>query len=179
MDAALAFPRQKVGLDVDEVCAGWISAWVEREGLASPPTSWDFDPDIAAKLKVSYADPGFWEGIRPASDPAQIRFIPHCYVTNRPPELHALTADWLARHGFPAAPLYTGEYGISKLDRIRSLGLDLFVDDNPDTFEELTGNGVVCFLFDTPQNRHVDARGLRVSSLADPKLLRELSRTAV
>jgi hypothetical protein len=131
------------------------------------PDKWDFDPEIESKLINSYNDQEFWFGLEPRSDPKDILFRPSCYITSRPDKLADLTILWLETHGFPQAPLFTGEYGKSKVETIKSLDLDIFVDDRPATFHEVNSSTkTVCYLFDTSQNSTVETE-YRISNLRE------------
>jgi len=55
----------------------------------------------------------------------------------------------------------------SKLDVIKSLNLDIFVDDKYDNFIELNKNGVFTYLLDKEWNRRYDVGHKRIKSLND------------
>lgn len=74
-------------------------------------------------------------------------------VTARPKEFKDSTVDWLARHGVNYDEIYLG-YD-HKLDAVRDLGLDVFIDDKLDNIVDIDNSGLGClaYLQDQPYNR--------------------------
>ena len=157
----------RIALDIDGVLANFSQAFIlrgQKLGLAGgwPAhwTRWDsWFPDTAAKTfsevwATVESDPHFWLYEVKKLDSAFVDFPVAAYVTARPiPD--ELTASWLGRMGFPEAPVVT--VSTSKLAVLQSLGIDLFVDDKVETFEELNAAGLRCLLMTQPHNRSHDA----------------------
>lgn len=147
----------RIGLDIDEVLADWTGAWAKKYGTDPRPTEWDFDPKIKKRLKKSKKK--FWMGIKPKDRPG---FTPYCYITSRAAKTK-WTVRWLRDNGFPDAPVYTT---YDKVATVKSLNLDIFVDDAPHHFKALTEAGIKTYLYDCPHNRHIKT-GMRIKSLKE------------
>lgn len=158
----------KVGLDIDEVLALWVPAWCDHWNMEEPQ-SWYFDRKIMdkfAQMREEGILDDFYLNLKPAIDPNTIPFEPHCYVTSRPVSTN-ITEQWLDKYGFPTRPVYTVGVGESKVDVIKSAGIEIFVDDRFDNFVELNKNGICCFLYDAPHNRRYDVGYKRIKTLKD------------
>jgi 5'(3')-deoxyribonucleotidase len=164
----VALPHPKIGLDIDEVLCDWIGAWVEHFKMDGPK-SWFFDKDIIKRfdqLKQEGMLDAFYLGLKPKISPDEIPFEPHCYVTSRPVDTH-VTQEWLETHGFPMRPVYTVAVGQSKVEVIRNAGVEIFVDDRYENFEELNRHGLCCFLMDAPHNQRYNVGFKRIKSLKE------------
>jgi hypothetical protein len=158
----------KIGLDIDEVLCDWVGGWIELWGIDRPKT-WFFDRDIMEKFNKMKEDgtiEEFYLNLKPKISPCEIPFEPHCYVTSRPVPTE-ITERWLDMNGFSARPVYTVHAGESKLDVIKSSGLEVFVDDRFDNFEELNKNGICTFLMDAEHNRRYNVGYKRIYHLKD------------
>lgn len=159
---------KKIGLDIDEVLAQWTPAWCKKWGMGEP-TSWFFDRDIVKRfdaMRENNTLDDFYLSLDVLTDPNNIPFEPHCYVTSRPVKTE-ITEKWLDEKGFPHRPVYTVELGHSKVDVIKDLGIDIFVDDRFDNFVQLNKAGICCYLFDAPHNRRYDVGYKRIKSLKE------------
>jgi 5'(3')-deoxyribonucleotidase len=159
---------KKIGLDIDEVLAAWLPSWCKYWNLNNP-TSWFFDRNILKKfdaMKEANTLDDFYLSLEPQTKPDDIPFEPYCYVTSRPVSTET-TEKWLDKNGYPHRPVYTVEMGQSKVDTIKSLNLDIFVDDRFDNFVELNKAGICCYLFDAPHNQRYDVGYKRIKSLKD------------
>jgi len=163
--------KAKIGLDIDEVICDWIGPWAKHWGFPTP-TAWFFDYTIRDKFDVMRAEGtlnDFYLNLPPKCTPCDIPFEPHCYVTSRPVPTE-VTQAWLKLHGFPLRPVITVGIGESKVDAIREAGVDIFVDDRYDNYEELNREGICCFLFDGPHNQRYDVGYKRIKSLKELKV---------
>lgn len=161
-------PKLRIGLDIDEVICDWVSAWVEFYGM-DVPTSWFFDTHIMERFERMRQDGvlnDFYLNLEPKCSPADIPFEPHCYVTSRPVDT-SVTEEWLRKNGFPMRPVITVPAGTSKIDALKAAGVDVFVDDRYENFEELNRNGICCFLFDAPHNQRYEVGFKRIKSLSE------------
>lgn len=164
-------PKLKIALDIDEVIAGFIPAWMKRWEI-KVPQSWYFD-DISrkfAEMKESGELDNFYlNHIQPICNPNDIPFEPHCYITSRPVNTE-LTEKWLALHGFPKRPVYTVPSNTSKVETFKKSGAEVLIDDKYETFKEFGENGLCCFLFDQPHNHRYDVGFKRIYSLKEFKI---------
>lgn len=159
----------KIGLDVDEVLAAWVSAWIKKYDIKETPKSWKFDPLILdrfdAMRKTGELDE-FYLNLEPLIDPSELPFEPHCYITSRPVNSE-VTAEWLKRNGFPEKPVCTVPLRASKVDVAKKMNVDVFVDDAHHNFLELNENGIKTYLFTRKHNEQFNVGDLRVNSLKD------------
>jgi hypothetical protein len=160
--------RRKIGLDIDGVLADFSGHIVAKVGLPDhKATHWN-DPIIREAYDSIRGDKEFWSTIPVLNSPTTIPFEPHCYITARSidPEV---TQSWLDNNGFPKAKLYCVGHGESKIEVAKSSGIDTYVDDNFDNFLDLTGAGILCYLFDAPYNQWYNVGHRRIKSLMELK----------
>lgn len=163
-------PKLKIGLDIDEVLCDWVSDWIKLYDM-HVPKSWFFDSHIMerfAAMKEAGTLDDFYLNLKPKCSPCDIPFEPHCYVTSRPVDTE-ITVQWLRKHNFPMRPVITVPAGTSKAQVLKEAGVDLFVDDRYDNFEELNRCGIGCVLFDAPHNQRYEVGFKRIKSLKDLK----------
>lgn len=156
----------KIGLDIDEVLCNWVGAWCDKDGKPQP-TSWKFDRNLLSKFE-EMRDSGkldeFYLSLDPLIKPEDIPFEPTCYITSRPID-SVITEQWLDKHGFPAAPVFTVGVSKTKVDVALEQGIDIFVDDSYDNFVSLNNAGVCCFLMDAPHNQRYNVGFKRIKTL--------------
>lgn len=161
-------PKPKIGLDIDEVLCNWVGAWCAYYNMPTP-TAWFFDGNIVKKfekMKEKGILDSFYADLEPLLKPEDLPFEPHAYVTSRPVSSE-ITTEWLRKHGFPIRPVITVKLGQSKADVIKDAGIDIFVDDRYDNFEELNRKGICCFLWDAPHNQRYEVGFKRIKSLKE------------
>lgn len=155
----------KIGLDIDEVLCDWVNPWCEKFNL-NKPHSWFFQRDISkhfADMEKNNELDEFYLNLKPLLDPKEIPFEPHCYVTSRPVSTE-VTQKWLDDNGFPTKPVFTVLPGTSKVEVIKAAGIDIFIDDRYENFEELNKNGILCYLWDAPHNQRYNVGFKRIKS---------------
>lgn len=164
----LTYP--KVGLDIDEVLADWLGSWMIKWNIERPKT-WFFDRQIMEKFKTM-REAGeldqFYLDLKPLVSPCDIPFEPHCYVTSRPVDT-SISEQWLDQWGFPTKPVHTVKLNESKVEVIKSLGIDIFIDDRFDNFVELNRAGINCLLMDSAHNQRYDVGYKRIFNFEDFK----------
>lgn len=160
---ALTMP--KIGLDIDEVLADWVGHWTKHHGQ-EVPEAWNFDRNISEKFKALQHDKEFWMSIPVKTDPSDIHFEPHCYITSRSIPVE-WTIEWLDKNGFPTMPVYSIGHKESKVDVAKKSGVDIFVDDRYENFVELTNAGIFTYLFDAPHNKRYNVGHRRIKNLSE------------
>lgn len=158
----------KIGLDIDEVLADWVTPWTKYFNLEKP-TSWFFDRDIMERFETMRKEgtlDDFYLTLPPKIVGSELPFEPHCYITSRPVST-AITEKWLDKHGFPARPVYTIPVGESKFETAKKAGVEYFVDDRFENFVDFNKNGICCFLFDAHHNQRYKVGHKRIKSLND------------
>jgi hypothetical protein len=160
--------EKKIGLDIDEVLADWVGDWTDMRGLETP-SSWYFDRELLQKfeeMKASGELDKFYMNLKPLINPSDIPFEPHCYITSRPVD-SSVTEAWLAKHGFPARPVFTTTSERTKVVIAKEQGLDIFVDDGWHNFKSLNQAGICTFLMDAPHNQRYSVGFKRIKCLKD------------
>ena len=154
---------KRIGLDIDDVIADTITRIMEYKGWTKRPASWN-DPRFSEELFSQLAvDKGFWMSIEPLV--SDLPFDPCCYVTSRSiPE--EWTKEWLDKHLFPAAPVIS-THGQSKVDVLKKLNVDIFVEDNYHNFVEINQAGIFCYLFSRTHNDQYEVGHRRIRTLHD------------
>lgn len=157
--------RPRIGLDVDEVLADFVSAYNERFGIETKPTNWNFDPKLKERIQELKNDKDFWMNIKPLISPSDIPFEPFCYVTSRvcPAEW---TAEWLEKNGFSCRPVYC-TYGEDKVEACKTAGVEWYIDDRFENFVKLNDEGICCFLWDAPHNSRYEVGAKRIKKFSD------------
>lgn len=157
----------KISLDIDEVLAGWVQAWVARHGIDKEVHCWSFDRLMFNRFEEMKEDKEFWLSIDPLIQPKDFPFEPHAYITARsvPQEW---TEEWLFdKIGYPYAPVYTVPFGASKVAVARASGTEIHVDDSFKNFVEMNKGGICTYLWDAPHNQKYDVGYKRISNLKD------------
>lgn len=88
----------------------------------------------------------FWKTLPRLSDPKDIDFEISYYISAFPQEMYQLRVDWLKEHGFPDAPLVVS---MNKVETCKELGVDVLIDDKPQTIISLQGTGITGIHFMT------------------------------
>lgn len=163
----------KIGLDVDEVLANWVNAWITKFNM-QVPKSWYFDRKIKQRfeeLKNAGELDEFYLSIKPLTPPEEIPFEPHCYITSRP-VTKEVTEQWLDNHNFPSKPVYSVDVRHTKVDIAKEAGVEIFIDDSFDNFVDLNNNGIFTYLYTATWNLKHDVGHMRLNSLKDLPLLK-------
>lgn len=113
----------KIGLDIDEVLADWVGHWTKYHGQEVPKRG--ILTEILVKKFELLKDDEFWVSIPVKTNPADIHFEPHCYITSRsiPKQW---TEEWLDKNGFPTMPVHSVGLGESKIEVAKKSGIDIF-----------------------------------------------------
>jgi len=159
---------KKIYLDIDEVLCKWAPAWCKMWNIQEQ-TAWYFDRHITSRFNAMQEDEkldDFYLNLEVLTPPCEIPFEPAGYVTSRPVSTE-ITEQWLDANGFPHRPVYTVGLGQSKVEVLKELDCDIFVDDRFDNFVELNKAGICCYLFDAPHNQRYEVGYKRIKSLKE------------
>lgn len=162
------FRIPKIGLDIDEVICDFIGGWTEKHNIPIPKF-WHFDRDMGYKfdeMRNNGELDDFYLNLKPKINPDDLPFEPHCYITSRPVEKW-VTQKWLDDNGFPQVKLYSQPLNNGKVKAAIDSGVEVFVDDNYNYFQELNEAGILCYLFDAQHNQRYDVGNLRIKSFND------------
>jgi len=160
---------KKIGLDIDEVICDFTAGWGELHGITQRPEHWNYHREMGIHFKKMREDNAlndFYLTLKPRIDPKEIPFEPHCYVTSRPVPTE-VTEKWLDMHGFPTSKVITVPVDGSKVQAMKDAGVEVFVDDKYENYEELNRNGILCYLWDSPHNQRYNVGYKRIKSLKE------------
>lgn len=150
-----------MGLDIDGVVADFLSPFLvlleKSAGKGSIPADSILSVDLAAHpmlteeaveacLDAVRRDPGFWSALDSLLSPEQWQRLEGLsrrkqlsFITHRSGheswDIHAVTAEWLRRHGITEPALYFADE--AKSGFVERLGVALFVDDNYENCREV------------------------------------------
>lgn len=151
--------EKRIGIDIDEVLADFIGEYCARYKVEQP-SHWEFDPQFDERYSEVLNDEDFWLNLKTIIPPEELPFKPTAYITARPEDLLEITKKWLFEiNNYPIAPVVCTK---NKLDAVRENELDAFIDDKIETFIKLNKNKELCYLFDTPQNQHINVGHKRI-----------------
>ena len=133
-----------IALDVDDTLLALYPSLCKRFGKEPVHTNiWDGEGAckwIANEFPLLYnVEDGFWENLEFLSNPKDIDFEFHCYITAIPHHLMESRRRNLKKLGFPDKPIICTEG--SKLDAMREHGIDILIDDKPSTVREINESG--------------------------------------
>jgi len=165
-----------IGLDIDGVLADFTRAWSSIYPDVPPiPDRYNYDPKMGQRFKAM-KEAGtldyFFLGLKPLIHPNDLSFKPCGYVTARPVDT-IVTKAWLSNVGFPDKPVITVPWGANKIDAMKELGVEIFIDDFYGNFKELNDGGILTYLYSAPWNEMHDVGDLRLNSLNDILLLQK------
>lgn len=162
--------HKKIGLDIDEVLADWLTDWCNYWKI-DVPKSWFFDRNIMDKfnkMKEEGKLDGFYLNLKPLINPNDLPFEPEVYITSRPVDTK-ITEQWLDMWGFPSRPVVTVGLGQSKVEVLKDHDIDIFIDDRFQNFVEINNAGILCLLMDMPHNQRYKVGYRRLKNFADFK----------
>ncbi len=156
----------KIALDIDDVLADFVGHYSAFFNIDVVPEFWNFDKDIEEKMTLLCENKKFWLDIPVKTQPDEIPFEPHCYITSRgiPNEW---TEEWIATHGFPTVPVYSVGFNGSKIEAAKQAEVDIMVDDRMRNFVEFNRADICCYLFDAPHNARYKVGHKRIYRLSD------------
>lgn len=141
-----------VFLDIDDVIFDWHRDYAKRFNCAVPKR-WSNAKIMKDRLKILAEEKDFWLNLTVKNKP---NFIPAGFVSAR-----GISKKWtvesLQKHKIPGrSNVHQVPWGQSKIEVLKSLNCDIFVDDKYATFKECHENGVFCLLMDAPHNQHIN-----------------------
>lgn len=137
--------------DVDDVILNWHPDYAKKFNVPIP-TRWDNSNEMKNRLNLLRKDKDFWLNLSLKHRP---NFRPKGFVSARgiPKKW---TVESLKKHNIPGrSNVYHVPWGQSKIELLKSLGCQLFIDDKPETYFECLKNGIPCLLMDAHHNQHI------------------------
>jgi len=144
--------KLNIYLDIDDVIADWLPSFCKRYNCQIPKT-WD-SPDITLeRLNELREDKSFWFHLPIKNRP---NFRPKGFITAR-----SIPKNWtylfLALRKIPGRNnVHQIPWNYSKIDKLKELKCDIFIDDKAETFLECHENGIFCLLMDAPHNQEIN-----------------------
>lgn len=141
-------------LDIDDVIFKWQEAYATRFGT-NVPKSFIKSNLMTKRLEILTKEKDFWLNLPIKHKP---NFIPKAFVSARGiPK--SWTKESLKRNSIPGrSNVYQVHWGQSKIEVLKSLNCDIFIDDKPETFYECHKNGIFCLLMDAGHNKKIKTK---------------------
>jgi len=139
----------KIYLDIDDVIFRWYESYANRFNTKIPK-SWLNSNLIKKRLNQLTKEKEFWLNLPVKNYPD---FIPNGFVSARGiPK--TWTRESLKINNIPGrSNVYQVGWGQSKIELLKNLNCDIFIDDKYQTFKECNKNGIFCLLMDAPHNQ--------------------------
>ena len=146
------FPN--IFLDIDEVIFKWNKAYADRFETKIPK-SWVNSNLMSKRLKILSKEKDFWINLPIKNLP---NFAPKGFVSARGiPK--TWTRESLIKNQIPGrSNLHQVHWGQSKIELLKSLDCDIFIDDRVETFKECRKNGIFCLLMDASHNHKIKSK---------------------
>lgn len=143
-----------VFLDIDEVIFYWNEGYSKRFNCKIPKR-WDKSDKMQSRLSLLSKEKSFWLNLSVKNKPD---FQPSGFVSARNiPK--TWTIESLKRNDIPGrSHVHQVNWGESKIELLKSLKCDIFIDDKYETFKECNENGIFCLLMDADHNRHIKTK---------------------
>lgn len=150
----------KIFLDVDDVVLQFNESYTNRFNCKSLK-SWSYSQLTKKRLQTLMGEKDFWLNIPTKHFPD---FMPSGFVSARSiPK--SWTRECLRRNSIPGrSNIHQVGWGKSKVELLKSLNADLFIDDKVETWRECNKAGIFCLLMDAHHNQNVKTN-LRINNL--------------
>lgn len=162
--------ERKIVLDVDDVIADFAGGYKKRFG-ESPHNYWDFTYSMGDNLKQLVESPegeDFFVNLEVKHRP---NFIPHAYVSSRSVPVE-WTKKFIEKNGLPCRPVYHVPWNESKVEVLKSIDTEIFIDDKFQNFREAEVAGIAAFLMDAEHNQHHNVGYRRLRDLDIKNIVR-------
>ena len=157
----------KIGLDIDGPIADFAAGFAKEIGLPEHvPHSWN-DPVTRLHFPLIMNRVDFWLNLPLNKDliEAPMPFCPVAYITSRPIDIKFTKQYLFDKHQLPYATVIDVGLNKSKVDACKATGVEIFVDDRYENYEELNRNGIYCMLYTRPHNKHYNVGSRRIDNL--------------
>lgn len=143
--------KPNIYLDIDDVIFDWGAGYASRFNTTAPKY-WTNSKKKSHRLNVLTEEKGFWLNLPVKNVP---NFTPKGYVSARGIPT-AWTKESLKKFNIPGrSNVNQVNWGVSKLELLKKLKCDIFIDDKVATFKELNANGIFCLLMTATHNVRV------------------------
>lgn len=141
-------------LDIDDVIFSWYESYALRFNT-KVPKSWLSSNLIVKRLHELSKEKDFWLNLPVKNYP---NFQPKGFVSARGiPK--SWTVESLKKNNIPGrSNVHQVNWGMSKVELLKKLECDIFIDDKVLTFRECNKNGIFCLLMDAPHNQQIKTK---------------------
>lgn len=144
----------KIFLDIDDVIFNWFEAFAKRFN-SKVLKSWSNSNLVKKRLDIVSKEKHFWLNLPIRNVP---NFTPAGFVSARGIPI-TWTRESLKINKVPGrSNVHQVHWGQSKLEILKNLGCNIFIDDKYETFKELNKNGIFCLLMDAPHNQNIKTK---------------------
>lgn len=155
---------KKVWLDLDGVCFDFEPHFLKWFNLPEDhPTDWN---DSRFRENMKNCTEEFWRALPMIEGANNIDYPIAGYCTARSCD-DKLIKELLDAKGFPDAPIINVGISGSKIDALKSVECDVFIDDSINNFIALNNNDILCYLMDRPHNTKYEVGAKRCKNLKE------------
>lgn len=141
-------------LDIDDVVADWVPTFCRRYDCPIP-TTWTNPHITMERLTELRKDKQFWTELPMRHRPD---FRPKGFLSARSVP-KAWSREFMKINNIPGrSNINHVPWNVSKVEKLRELKCDIFIDDKVETFEECHEAGIFCLLMDAPHNQHIETK---------------------
>lgn len=155
----------KIGLDVDEVLADFLTSYAEQTNSPEFVNAKSFNFSYSINKTLAELPEEFWLNIKPKIKASELNFLPTCYITKRNFD-KSVTEKWLEKNEFPCMPVYHVTEA-SKFTACKTAGIDFYLDDHIANFQDLNSKGIKTFLMNASHNATYDVGDMRIYHIRD------------
>lgn len=140
---------ENIILDIDDVIFDFNGAFASYFNI-KPHKHWASSKLMSKRLNFLTGVKDFWVNLPVKNRP---NFTPKGFVSARG-IYKSWTIESLRKNNIPGrSNVHQVNWGESKIEKLKALGCDIFIDDKYQTFKECHQNGIFCLLMDAPHNR--------------------------
>ena len=158
--------NERIGLDLDGVIFDFDSSYEKRFNVKMNPY-WLATYQMGEHLKELEGEKDFWVNLDVKH---RSEFEVTAYITSR-----VVPVEWIQesiqKNGLPCAPIYTVPWNHSKLEILKSLNINIYIDDKYENFKEANNAGITTYLMDSPSNKYYNVGARRIFNLQRSSIL--------
>lgn len=158
---------KRIVLDVDDVVADFSTAFHSRFNIPVA-AYWNGSYEMKSRLDEIIQTKDFYVNLPVKHKP---NFMPHAYVSSRSIPVE-WTQEFLEKSGLPCCPVYHVPFEASKLEVLKRIDAEIFIDDKFDNFLEAQKGGITSYLMDAPHNQHYEVGYRRIKNLDIKNIIR-------
>lgn len=160
--------QKRIVLDIDEVLCDWQGGYRAYTGHELRANYWDCEYKTGKELQKLAEDKEFWVNLPKLRQPD---FVPHAYVSSRGVPVE-WTEEWIEKNDLPCRPVIHVPFGASKVEELKKLNTEIFIDDRFENFAEAMRAGICTFLMDAKHNKFYNVGFRRIFDLQINNIVR-------